>query len=59
MVFNNSSLIMSMSNFNLIQYKFYGHEKTHVNSFSYPCWWVGKRSEVVIKMEVVTRKGGK
>jgi hypothetical protein len=50
---------MSMSNFNLIQYKFYGHEKTHVNSFSYPCWWVGKRSEVVIKMEVVTRKGGK
>jgi hypothetical protein len=35
---------------NLDQYTFHGHEKTHVKFFSsYPCWWIGKKSEIVIK----------
>jgi hypothetical protein len=24
--------------------------------FSYPSWWAGKKSEVIIKMEVVIKK---
>jgi hypothetical protein len=33
-VFNNSSLLMSISNLIWIDINFHGHEKTHVNLFS-------------------------
>jgi len=37
------------------------NEKTHFNlPFSYPCWWVGERSEVFYykeRNEIITRKG--
>jgi hypothetical protein len=40
--------------FNLIQYTFHGHEKTTCLPFffSYSCWWVGNRSEIIITKEM-------
>jgi hypothetical protein len=32
--------------------------KKHIlNFFSYPCWWIREKSEVIIKMEEVIKKG--
>jgi hypothetical protein len=46
-VFNSSSLFMSMSNFIWIG-KINTWKGTCYFSFSYSCWWVGKKSELVI-----------
>jgi hypothetical protein len=41
---------MSMQNLISINIKYHGHEKADVNlPFSYPCWWIRKGDEIVIK----------
>jgi len=58
MVFNKSSLFMSISN--LI--KFFIHfmdMKSHMLIFfSYLCWWIGEKSEVVINWRYLLKNVG-
>jgi len=50
MVFNNSSLFMSMSNLIKINIHFMTMKRDMLMFFfSYPCWWIGKNNEIVIK----------
>ncbi len=51
-IVNNSTLFMSMPNLISINIKYHGHdERVDVNlPFSYPCWWIRKGDEIVIKI---------
>jgi hypothetical protein len=48
--------IKKIPKFNLNQYTFHEHEKTYV--FSYPCWWIEEKSEVIIKHKHLLEKMG-
>jgi len=40
--------------FNLNWCTFHEHEKTHVNFFIYPSWWIGRKKEIArLENEVV------
>jgi hypothetical protein len=60
-------LFMSMLNFILFNFillllfYFFMDMKRYklIFFFSYPCWWIGKKSEIIIKLEVVIKKGEK
>jgi hypothetical protein len=57
MILNNSSLFMSTSNLILIDIHFMKVKRTHVNLFfSNPCWWIRKKSEIVIRWRYLLRK---
>ncbi len=57
MIFNNSSLFMSMSNLIEIDIHFINMKRTHVlKKNSNPCWWIGGKSEMVIKWRYLLRK---
>jgi hypothetical protein len=49
MVFNNSLLFMSVSNLILINLHFMDMKSHILIFFSYACWRIGKKSEIVIK----------
>jgi hypothetical protein len=49
MVFNNSSLFMSISYLIQINIHFMDMKRSMLIFFSYACWWTKKKNEVVIK----------
>jgi hypothetical protein len=54
---NDSSLFISMSKFNFkINRHFMDMKKHMFTCFSYPCWWIGKKSNQTLTKRSLTKK---